>query len=350
MNFASDNTGPVAPQVMEALLRANQGYAASYGSDEIMTRVTGMIREKFEAPMAAVYLVATGTAANALSLSILAQPFETIYCHRHAHIEEDECGAPEFFTNGAKLTLLEGENAKIDPDALQDSIARTGHLGVHGVQRGALSVSNVTEQGTIYSLGELRSLTRIAKSFGVGCHLDGARFANALVSLKCTPAELSWMSGFDVVSFGGTKNGLMGVEAVIIFDPEKAWEFELRRKRAGHLFSKHRYLSAQMRAYLTDDLWIRLAEKSNAAATHLAKGLKSVKGARLLRPQQANMLFCGWPRSGHKAALRAGARYHPWPLDHPTDGPDDEFLSARLVCNWSTGDADIDKFIGLIAK
>jgi threonine aldolase len=224
----------------------------------------------------------------------------------------------------------------------------TGQLGVHGVQRGALSITNLTEQGTVYTLDEMRRLTGIARDFDIGCHLDGARFSNALVSLGCTPAEMTWKSGFDVVSFGGTKNGLMGVEAVIIFDPSKAWEFELRRKRGGHLLSKHRYLSAQMQAYLSDGLWLDLAARANRAADRLSAGILSVEGGFLAHPQDANMVFAGWPRSGHRRAQAAGAAYNPWPLEHAEVGADSEILTARLVCNWATRDEDIDRFIHLI--
>ncbi|MCP5072485.1 MAG: low specificity L-threonine aldolase [Rhodobacteraceae bacterium] len=349
MMFASDNAAPVAPEVMAALVKANEGYASSYGTDEIMGRVIQQVRELFESPEASVYLVATGTTANALSLSVLAAPWQTIFCHRHAHAEEDECGAPEFFTGGAKTTLLEGPDGKIDPAEFQTKAQETGRLGVHNIQRGALTISNVTELGTVYSLAEITALTDIARGLGIGTHLDGARFANAMVALNCTPAQMSWKAGIDVVSFGGTKNGLMGVEAVIIFDPEKAWEFELRRKRGGHLFSKHRYLSAQMEAYLTDDLWVRLATRANAAAARLEGKLAAADGFRLLHPRQANMIFCGWNRGAHAQALAAGAAYYPWPNDHPAQGPEDEFLTARLVCSWSTTDAEIDRLVDVIA-
>lgn len=348
MFFSSDNAAPAAPEVMDALVRANQGYAKSYGSDDIMDRVTARIRDLFEAPEAAVYLVATGTTANALSLSVLAQPWQAVFCHRHAHIEEDECGAPEFFTGGAKLVVLDGPDGKIDPDGFRTAAQETGRLGVHNIQRGALSLTNVTELGTIYSVEEIAQLCTIARDLGIGTHLDGARFANAMVALNCSPAEMTWKSGVDVVSFGGTKNGLLGVEAVVIFDPEKAWEFELRRKRGGHLFSKHRYLSAQMEAYLQDDLWLRLARQANASGARLEAGLAGVEGFRLLHPRHANMLFCGFPRAGHARAMAAGAMYYPWPDEHPAQGPDDEFLTCRLVASWSTTDEEVDRFVELV--
>jgi len=345
MFFASDNAGPVAPEIMRALSRANQGYAMPYGADEIMDRVRARLREVFEAPEAAVYLVATGTAANSLSLATLANPWEAIFCHREAHVEEDECGAPEFFTNGAKLVLLDGDSAKIDPEGLRQTIETTADKGVHGVQRGPLTLTQTTELGTVYSRDEIRTLTGIAKSYGLKCHMDGARFANALVALGCSPADMTWKSGIDVLSFGGTKNGLMGVEAVILFDPEMAWEFELRRKRGAHLFSKHRFLSAQMEAYLADDLWLDLATRANAAAARLEAGILDLEGGMLLHKRDANMLFAGWSRAGHRTAQKAGAAYYFWPFGQSLDGPADEVLTARLVCNWATSDDDIDGFL-----
>lgn len=349
MWFSSDNAGPAAPEIMDALVKANGMYSAAYGADPIMDRVRDRIREIFEAPEAAVYLVATGTAANSLALACLVEPWQTVYCHKNAHIEEDECAAPEFFTGGAKLTLLEGKDAKITPSSLQNAISFTARVGVHNVQKGALSITNTTENGTVYTLAEMRALTAIAKSADIPVHLDGARFTNAMVKLGCTPAEMTWKSGVDVVSFGGTKNGLMGVEAVILFDPERAWEFELRRKRGGHLFSKHRYLSAQMEAYLTDDLWLTLARKANAQAKKLSAGILALPNATLNHPIDANIVFASWPRKGHRAAHDAGAHYYFWPFDQSLEGPDDALLSARLVCNWATTDADVENFLKVIA-
>lgn len=349
MFFASDNGGPAAPEVIAAITRANEGVAMPYGNDPIMDNVRARIREIFEAPEAAVYLVATGTAANSLALASMVQPWETIYCHRIAHIEEDECGAPEFYTGGSKLTLLEGDDGKIDPESLRHAIGYTARAGVHNVQKGALSLTNATEAGAIYTADEVATLCAIAKQNDIPCHMDGARFANALVRLGCTPAELTWKAGIDVLSFGGTKNGLLGVEAVILFNPKLAWEFELRRKRGGHLFSKHRFLSAQMEAYLTDGLWLDLAAKANRAADRLAAGILNVPGAHLLHPMQANAIFASWPRAGHIKAQAGGAAYYHWPFDQPLEGPPEENISARLVCNWATSDAEIDDFLALIS-
>ncbi|QIE41091.1 threonine aldolase family protein [Meridianimarinicoccus aquatilis] len=345
MHFASDNSGPVHPRVMAALTAANQGYAASYGADPIMDRVRDRIRETFEAPDAAVYLVATGTAANALILACLTQPWQTVFCARHAHIQEDECAAPEFYSNGAKLTLVDGGDGKMDPDSLRATITAEQSRGVHGVQRGPVSITQATEAGTVYSLDEIRALTSIAKDFGLPVHMDGARFSNALVRLGCSPADMTWRAGIDALSFGGTKNGLMGVEAVVLFDPEKAWEFELRRKRGAHLFSKHRYLSAQMDAYLEDGLWLDLASKANAAADRLSSMLKTL-GVQPDHAVQANMVFARWPRATHQRLQDAGAKYYLW--SGSLEGADpDEQLSARLVCDWSTQDSSISQFAEL---
>lgn len=348
MNFASDNGSPVLPQVMAALAAANSGVAASYGSDALMAEVRTRIRALFEAPEAAVYLVATGTAANALSLSILSPPWGAIFCHRNSHIAEDECGAPEFYSGGAKLLLVEGEHAKITPATFAAALGATPTGSVHHAQWAVLSLTNSTENGTIYRPAEIAALTRVARDAGLGCHLDGARLANALVAAGCSPAEMTWRAGIDVLSLGGTKNGCMGVEAVVIFDPARAWEFELRRKRAGHLFSKHRYLSAQMAAYLADDLWLQAASHANAMAARLSAGFASVPGARLVHPTEANAVFAAWPRGGHRRAEAAGVGYYLWPATQSMEGPDAEALAARLVCSWNTVPDEVDRFLSVI--
>ncbi|MFQ6553991.1 threonine aldolase family protein [Aestuariibius insulae] len=344
MQFTSDNAGRVHPKVMEALLRANEGYASPYGTDEIMIRVTAKIREIFEAPQAAVYLVPLGTAANSLILATFAQPWDTIFCHQTAHIQEDECNAPEFYTGGAKLTLVEGANGKMDAEALKDAIGAEESRGVHGPQRGPISITQATEKGTVHSLEELQALCDVAKHFGVRAHMDGARFSNALVHLGCSPAEMTWKAGIDAVSFGGTKNGLMGVEAVIFFDPSSAWEFELRRKRAAQLISKHRYLSAQMETYLADDLWLELARSSNLAASTLARGLEQSPMARLHNPPQSNMLFADLPRKAHQHLHEKGASYYLWGGSLEGGDPD-EPLTARFVTDWAASDENTQAFL-----
>lgn len=347
MEFASDNTSPVAPEVMAALARANTGYAPSYGADALMEEVTAGIRALFAAPEAEVRLVATGSAANALGLACLVQPWQTVFCHRNAHVEEDECGAPEFYS-GAKLTLLDGDHAKIDPARFTEALAFTGRAGVHNVQKGALTLTNATENGAAYTPAEVAHLAGIAHAAGIPVHMDGARLANALAFTGATPAEMTWQAGVDVLSFGGTKNGLMAVEAVVLFDPAKAWELELRRKRGGHLFSKHRYLSAQMAAYLEGDLWLRLARQANAAAARLSAGILALPAARLDHPTEANEVFAALPRAAHRRAMAAGAHYYLWPFNQTLQGDPAELLSCRLVCSWSTTEAEVDGFLALL--
>jgi threonine aldolase len=346
MNFASDNAGPAHPKVIEVLTRANEGHAMAYGADPLTEDVCAKIREVFEAPEAAVYLVATGTAANSLLLATLSRPWQTVFCSPVAHIHQDECGAPEFFTGGAKLALVEAPDGRMLPEALRAAILAEETRGVHGPQRGPVSLTQATEKGTVHSLEEIRALTAVAKACDLPVHMDGARFANALVSLGCTPAEMTWKAGVDAVSFGGTKNGLMGVEAAVIFDPARAWEFELRRKRGAHLFSKHRYLAAQMTAYLADDLWLEMARAANAATARLVRGLKQIPEVSLLYEPQANIVFAEWPRAAHRRLHEAGAQYHIW--NGGLDGPGEERLIARLVTDWSAKEADADRFLDLL--
>ncbi len=346
MNFASDNGGPAHPNVIEALARANEGHAMAYGSDPLTEAVQERIRVVFEAPEAAVYLVATGTAANSLLLATLARPWQTVFCSPVAHIHVDECGAPEFFTGGAKLTLVEAPDGRMLPEALRAAILAEETRGVHGPERGPVSLTQATERGTVHSLDQIGALTAVAREFCLPVHIDGARFANALVALGCTPAEMTWKAGVDAVSFGGTKNGLMGVEAAVIFDPEKAWEFELRRKRGAHLFSKHRFLAAQMAAYLADDLWLEMARAANAATARLVRGLKQVPEVSLPYEPRANIVFAEWPRAVHRRLQEAGAQYHIW--NGGLDGPGDERLIARLVTDWSATEADVDRFLDLL--
>ena len=349
MFFASDNASGAAPEIVDAVVRANAGHVPSYGADASMARVTARVREIFEAPEAAVHLVATGTAANALSLACLCPPWATVYCHAEAHANVDECAAPEFYTGGAKLTGLGGDHGRIDPGGFERALGLTEESGVHGVQRGALTLTNATEAGTVYDPDAVRRLAGAAKAHGVPVHMDGARFANALVHLGCTPAELTWQAGVDVLSLGGTKNGCLGVEAVVLFAPARSWELELRRKRGGHLFSKHRFLSAQMEAYLADGLWLDLAARAYARAAELARGIAALPGAELVHPVEANAVFAALPRAVHRAALAAGARYHLWPAGQSLEGPGDEVLSARLVCSWSTTAAEVAALVDAFA-
>ena len=346
MFFASDNAGPVHPKVMDAMVQANTGYRPGYGADAEMVAVTLQIRDIFEAPNAAVYLVATGTAANSILLATMANPWDTIFCTPMAHIHQDECNAPEFYS-GAKLTAVPAIDAKMTPETLRTAISAEGTRGVHGQQRGPVSITQVTEMGTIHTVDELKALSEVAHEFDCKVHLDGARFTNALVTLGCTAAEMTWKAGIDAVSFGGTKNGLMGVEACVIFDPKLAWEFELRRKRGGHLFSKHRYLSAQMQAYLTDDLWLTLAGLANARCVQLTAGLRGSNLMTFVQEPEANMIFARFPRHLHQKLFRNGAVYYAMDGD-PNNGDPDELLMARFVTDWSITAEDVDQFLSIL--
>ena len=337
LNFASDNTGPVHPRIMAAMARANEGAAMPYGADPWMEGVRERLRRLFGWPEAEVLLVATGTGANALALAGLVAPWEAVLCHRGSHIEGDECGAPEFYTGGAKLVLVDGPDGKIAPEGLRAALGGVGARGVHGVQKGALSLTNVTEAGTVYAPEETAALLAVAREHGMRCHLDGARFANACAALGADAAAVA--GGFDAVSFGGTKNGCMAVEAIVLRDGALHWEMQLRRKRAAQLWSKHRYLSAQMAAYLEDDLWLEAARAANAAGRRLARGLRDL-GAELVHEPAANMIFARLPRAAHDRA-RAEAQYY---LMDDADRP-----LCRLVCDWTKTEEEVDRLLALLA-
>lgn len=345
MYFASDNGSAAAPRIMDAVMRANAGTAASYGAEPMMERVTALVREVFEAPRAVVHLVATGTAANALALATLAPPWGAIFCHETAHVAVDECGAPEFFTGGARLVSIPGADGRITPGALQHAIDGVIEGDVHRVQRGALSLTNLTEAGTLYAPDDIGALTALAHEAGMPVHLDGARLANALVASGATPAEMVTRAGVDMLSLGGTKNGCLGVEAVVLFDPARAWEFELRRKRGGHLVSKHRFLSAQMAACLEDGLWLRLAAKANEEGQRLAAGLRNMPGVTIFHPPQANMIFVHWPAEVEARLRAGGAEFYGGPAVGAPPG--DGRKVARLVTSWATTPEEVDRFLAL---
>ncbi len=345
MRLASDNTGPALPQVMEALVRANEGHIAPYGEDDLTEAARHKVREVFEAPEAAVQFVATGTAANALALACFTQPWQTVFCTPLAHIQIDECHAPEFYTGGARLTLA-GERDKMTPTHLEAAIAALPKGDVHASQAGPVSLTQVTELGQLYTLDELRALSDVAHEAGLKVHLDGARFANACIALGCSATEMSHKAGIDAVSFGASKNGCLGVEAVVIFDPEKKWELELRRKRGGHLFSKNRYLAAQMLGYLENDAWREAATQANANAARLVAGLRDVEGCDFTAEPQANMIFARLPRAAHQRLHAGGAIYGLFEGPLETGHPDEPLL-MRCVCDWSITEAQIDQFIAL---
>ncbi len=343
MYFASDNSGPVHPQVLEALSRANQGHVLGYGNDDLTRAVTAQIRTLFEAPEAEVWLTGTGTAANTLALSSMACAFQTIYCTPVAHIHEDECNGVEFQSGGAKLMLV-GQGDKLTPEALCRVLDYDIRRGQSAAQMGPVSITEATERGHIYDVAEVTALTALARSHGLPVHMDGARFANAVAALGCTPAEITWRAGVSALSFGGTKNGLMGVEAVVFFDPALAQSFALRRQRAGHTFSKHRYLAAQMQAYLSDDLWLSSAAQANANRAQLEAGLRKIKGVEILGQPQVNMIFARIPAEMDTRLRQSGATYYAQPAD--AQG----YIPLRLVCDWSILPAEIDRFLSIAAQ
>src|SRR5215469_15675289 len=336
MNFASDNTAGVAPAILDALARANGGYALGYGDDAATARVEQRFAQLFEHEVAA-FLVPTGTAANALALAQLTPPWGAVLCHAESHIATDECGAAEFFGGGIKLITLSGEGCKIAPATLESALARGPWGGPHHVTPAALSISQATEVGTIYRAPEIRRLAEIARGHDVAVHLDGARFANALVRTNVTPAEMTWRAGVDVLSFGATKNGALAAEAVIFFDPARTRGMAERRKRGGHLLSKHRFLAAQMEAYLADDLWLDLARQANRMADRLAEGLAAA-GIKPVWPVDANEVFVPLGAEADRQLKSAGAMYYPWSTASIPAGlvlPPDVTL-VRLVTSFST--------------
>ena len=335
MHFASDNTAGISPEILAALAAANDGAVGSYGADPITARLEAKLAKLFEHEVA-VFPVATGTAANALALAAVTPPWGAVLCHLLAHIACDEANAPEFYTGGAKLVPVPGADGKL---AVADLAALLpGDLGnVHHAQPAAISLTQATECGTVYRPAEIAEISALAHRHGLAVHMDGARFANALVHLDASPADLTWRAGVDVLSFGATKNGALGAEAIVFFDPARARDLPFRRKRAGHLFSKMRFLSAQLEAYVTDDLWLRNGRHANAAAARLAKGLTALPGVRLRHPVEANELFVELPETVISGLSAAGAQFFRW------EGPTSTCI--RLVTAWNTREADVTAFL-----
>jgi len=333
LNFASDNTTICHPAIMAALTGANENPLMPYGDDDLTARAEARLCDIFETD-AAVFLVATGTAANALALATMTPSWGTIYCHWSSHVYEDECGAPEFFADGAKLLPIKGKDAKLDATDL-DYHGGRGHGDVHMTQPKAVTITQASELGTLYKVDEIRAISQVCKKHGLKLHMDGARFANAIAALDMTPAEMTWKTGVDALSFGATKNGAFGVEAVILFDKTKAEEFAFRRKRAGHLFSKMRLLSAQMLTYLENDLWLENAAHANRMAKRLSQGLMAIPGIELDRVAEANMLFPKMPKPMIKGLLEQGFQFY----ERWDDG------EIRLVTAFNTREEDVDNLI-----
>jgi threonine aldolase len=342
MEFSSDNVFGVHDSILAALSEANAGTARSYSYDEWTAKAQAALNDVFETKVES-FLVATGTAANSLGLSSLCAPHQTVLCHVEAHIQTDECGAPEFFTGGAKLTGLSGIGCKLTPTAIRTAIENVVR-GEHEQPPGAVSITQATELGTIYSAGETAAIGAAAQELGLNLHLDGSRFANAVAASGATPADLTWKAGVKAMSFGATKNGALALEAVLFFDAHLARDFLFRRKRGGQLLSKGRYLGAQMVAYLKDDLWLRNARHANGLATRLAEELNGVASIRLPVPVQANEVFAILPRSLFAHLTENGVGCHEWLSQSlGPEGPKENECLVRFVTSFRTSAEDVRK-------
>jgi threonine aldolase len=341
VHFASDNTSGAHPAILQALVDANAGAQPSYGADAFTAEATGRLAEVFQTRLHA-FPVLTGTAANSLCLATMTPPHGAVLCHAEAHVAVDECGAPELFTGGAKLIGLPGPAGKLTPD---DVRARLGGFvrGDHDPLPSALSIAQATELGTVYTPDEVADLARVAHGGGMRLHVDGARVANALVRLGCSPADLTWRAGVDALSFGGTKNGGLAIEVVVLFDDRLAEGFGRRRMKAAQLLSKGRFLGAQLAAYLDGDRWLDLARHANAMADRLAAGFAELEEARLPLPTEANEVFPAVSRRLHDHLVAAGATFHAWPSAVVPTGEDE--VLCRFVCGWTTTEAEVDALL-----
>jgi threonine aldolase len=343
-NFTSDNVIPACAPIMSAVHTANAGQVPSYGADALTARLQTMASQIFETDVA-IFPVTTGTAANALALGQLVPPYGAVYCYEAAHIVTDECGAPEFFTGGAKLIGLPAVDGKILPEQLAASIAYAHEMGVHHVKPAAVSLTQATECGTVYDPAQVAAIAAVANRQQLAVHMDGARFANALAHLGCSPAAATWRCGVDVLSLGATKNGALCAEAVVFFNPSLARDFERRRKQGGHLWSKMRFLSAQLLAYFTNELWLANARHANLMAAALARGLQDVPGARLLYSVDANELFVALPERLVAALEQDGFQFYRWPVLGLQSG-----VAIRLVTSYATERADVDELLAAAKK
>lgn len=340
MELASDNTAGVCDEVLAALGEEASRIDAAYGEDATSSRLTRALAEVFEHEVS-VYPVATGTAANSLALAATCPPWGGVLCHPEAHIAVDELAAPTVIGGGITLHHVDGEHGRVDADELRDTFVRVDH-GVHTVPFHALSLTQPTEAGTVYRPDHLAELAQVAHDHGLVVHVDGARFANAIVSTGASPAELTWRSGVDVLSLGATKGGALAAEAVVAFDPAIAPHLDRHRKRTGHLLSKQRLVAAQLLGWLADDAWLRHAEHANSLAARLASGLEEI-GLRPAHPVEANMVFVEADASTAAAWQRRGARFYTRPLGG-------DRVEARLVTSWATRPSDVDDFVALAAE
>ena len=328
LQFSSDNTAGVCPEALAAFNEANHGFAPSYGNDDVTRAVCDRLREVFETDCQ-VFFVFNGTAANSLALASLCQSYQGVICTDCAHVETDECGAPEFFSNGSKLLLSPHRYGKLTAQGVREVITRRSDI--HYPRPRVITLTQSTELGTIYQLGEIAGLTRLAHEHGLKAHMDGARFANAVASLGCAAADITWRAGIDVMCFGGTKLGLPMGEAIIFFDQALGEEFAYRCKQAGQLASKMRFLSAPWLAMLKQDVWLNHARHANAMAHRLADRLSAIAGAEMLLPTEANGVFVNLPESALQALRASG-----WVFYTFIGG------GARFMCSWATEEAAID--------
>ncbi len=338
VKFASDNVAGACPEVLDAVLKSNEGDSTPYGNDQISNQLQDKFSEIFEKEVI-VFPTTSGTAANALALSTMTPSFGNIYCHKLSHINTDECGAPEFYTGGGKLVALQGIDGKITADELDQSIGGKGI--VHHTQPSSVSITQVCETGEVYQLDEIKKISEIAHKHKLNMHMDGARFANALVSLDATPAEMTWKSGIDVLSFGATKNGCLAAEAIIFFNKDLVGNIAFLMKRAGHLLSKMRFVSAQLEAYISNDVWLRNARNANNMAKLLSEGLAKFPDIKLAYTTQSNEVFVHLPSSTINLLNTKGYNVSEDELDGK---------SVRFVTAWNTVSDDIDKLISTISN
>jgi threonine aldolase len=338
MNFRSDNEAPVNQTIMQAIIDANKGCQESYGYDSYTIKLQEQMQQLFGC-WCEVLPLTTGTAANSIATAMTTPPYGALYCSDNSHMHNDECGAPEFFSAGAKLIGISGENGKIDIELLEKTLADTGVHGEHECLPSAISITQSTEAGTLYSLDEIQQINKIKQKYGLYLHMDGSRIANAVAAMKCSIAELTWKNGVDVLSFGATKNGAMIAEALIIFNPKIGKEIKRRRKRAGHLISKMRFVSAQLLAYLKDDLWLELASCANQMAQAFYQALKGTHS--FIYPVQANEAFMRLPEADITRLQNLGFAFHIWPSS--TD-------IIRLVFSHATMKNDVEKLIECITN
>jgi threonine aldolase len=307
-NFRSDNVAPVSPEILQAIAEVNRGPAASYGDDDYSKLLNQRFSMLFETEVT-VFPVPTGTAANALSLASCARPYGAIYCHEEAHVHTSEGGATEAFTGGAKLITMPGRHFRLEPQMLRETLAGAGWGIRNRAQPDAVSITQASEYGTVYPLAEIAEIGAIAHERNLSLHMDGARFANALARLGCSPAEMTWRAGVDILSFGATKNGAMSADAIVVFDQDFVESLSYRLRRSGLTWSKMRYLSAQLLAYVENGLYLRLATKANAVATHLGAGLVALPGVRLIAPVEANLAFVSLPASAINRLAANGLQF-----------------------------------------